>query len=45
MEDQDKKYYVNDNGCETCFEDDKEAACEAAREANRDGRCAYVYSK
>jgi len=39
------KYYVNDNGFVTCYEDDKESACEAAREANKDGRCAYVYQE
>ena len=37
------KYYVNDNGCSTCFDDDKEAAYEAARDARKDGRSAFVY--
>jgi hypothetical protein len=38
-----KNWYVCDNGFETNFREDRDAAADAVREAQKDGRCAHMY--
>jgi hypothetical protein len=40
-----KDYFVWDNGSETNYKQDQEAAASAVREATHDGRNAYIFLK
>lgn len=40
-----KSYYVWDDGIETCYNNDRDSACEAVQEAKKDGRNAYIFQK